>query len=94
MTRFTSSSGRLVSTRVPNPPRPWLRPEHILATADVRRLCGKPGPPVDRHTLLRWRASRGFPAPVRVIRQAKGQALELWDRRDVVAWLKANPPVQ
>lgn len=65
----------------------------ILSTADVRRLCGKPGPPIDRHTLINWRAKRGFPEPMRVIRQPKGQALELWDRRDVRQWLKENPPV-
>jgi hypothetical protein len=71
-----------------------MLPRHILSTAEVRRLCGRPGPPIDRHTLLRWRAGRGFPDPVRVIRQGRGQRLELYDKRDVVAWLKANPPVQ
>jgi hypothetical protein len=75
---------------VPDPDR-MVRAGDILAATDVRRLCGISHG--DRHTLKRWRATRAFPDPVRVIRQRKGTALELWDRRDVKTWLKANPPV-
>lgn len=71
------------------PPRPWIHPRDILLAADVRRLCGI----TTRRTLLRWRATKGFPEPFRVIRQRRGVDLELWDRRDVKAWLKANPSV-
>lgn len=74
------------------PERPWLHPRHIMLTADVRRLAGG----VSRGTLLRWREVRGFPEPVRSIRVGRGrrsQVVELWDRRDVRAWLRDNPPV-
>lgn len=75
----------------PQPPRPWILPKDILAASDVRRLCNISQS--DRHTLRRWRATKGFPEPIRVIKRKKGQHLELWDRRDVRLWLKANPPV-
>lgn len=70
-----------------------LRAGDILSTMQVRRMCGETGKPIDRHTLIAWRAKRGFPEPVRVIRQPKGQTLELWARADVKAWIKAHPHV-
>lgn len=60
-----------------------------MVTADVRRVCGN----VDRHTLLNWRAKRGFPEPIRAINLKRGQKIEIWDRRDVRRWLKENPPI-
>jgi predicted DNA-binding transcriptional regulator AlpA len=75
---------------MPDPNR-LIRAKDILAAPEVRRLCGIS--PTDRHTLRRWRASRGFPEPIRVLKRKKGQHLELWARPDVKAWLDANPPV-
>lgn len=74
------------------PPRPWVRPADLMLTADVRRLARIRS----RHTLLRWRREKGFPEPVRAIRVGRGkkaQVVEIWDRRDVRAWLAANPPL-
>lgn len=73
-----------------DPPAPWLRPHHILITPDVRRLCGG----ISRSTLIAWRQDRGFPEPVRSIRTGRGvkaQRVDVWDRRDVMLWLKENP---
>lgn len=77
-----------------HPPRPWLRPEHLLLIGDVRRLCKVA--PGSRHTIPRWRRDKGFPGPVRSIRTGRGKKanrIEIWDRREVVAWLRENPPV-
>jgi predicted DNA-binding transcriptional regulator AlpA len=71
-------------------PNRLVKAKDILAAPEVRRMCGIG--PEDRHTLRRWRASRGFPEPIRVLRRKKGQHLELWSRLDVKAWLDANPP--
>jgi hypothetical protein len=81
---------------VPDPPRPWLLPRDLLLTSDVRRMASLNRQPITRHTLIRWRAEKGFPEPVRSIKVGRGrraQTVDLWDRRDVKAWLKANPPV-
>lgn len=56
-----------------------VRPRDIVGTAEVRRMCGG----ITRHTLLKWRADRGFPPPIRKLRQG-----EVWDARDVRAWIK------
>jgi predicted DNA-binding transcriptional regulator AlpA len=76
---------------VSDPQRPWIHPRDILSAADVRRLCGITSQ--DRHTLIRWRANRGFPPPFKSLRQKRGQTFDLWDRREVRQWLKENPPV-
>lgn len=72
-------------------PNRMVKAKDILAAPEVRRLCDISQN--DRHTLRRWRASKGFPEPFRVLKRKKGQHLELWAREDVKAWLKANPPV-
>jgi hypothetical protein len=77
----------------PVPPRPWVKPSDLMLATDVRRLCGIA--PSDRHTMLRWRRDRGFPEPIRTFKVGQGrrkQEIGVWDRRDVRAWLKANPP--
>lgn len=74
-------------------PNRLIRAGDILLASDVRRLCGIA--PDDRHALKRWRASRGFPEPIRAIkasRKRNATVVELWARSDVKAWLKANPP--
>lgn len=76
-------------SHVPDPGR-MIAARDILSAADVRRLSGG----ISRHTLINWRATKGFPAPMRAIKQRRGRDLELWDRRDVKAWLRANPPVE
>lgn len=65
--------------------------DDILTTAATRKLCGIDRN--DRHTLLRWRRTRNFPEPIKVFKQRGGQRLELFDRKAVKAWLKANPPI-
>jgi predicted DNA-binding transcriptional regulator AlpA len=72
-------------------PNRLVKAKDILAAPEVRRLCGIGDE--DRHTLKRWRTSRGFPEPIRVLRRKKGQDLLLWDRNDVKKWLSENPPV-
>lgn len=65
----------------------------LILTAKARELAGKPGPPVSRPTLIRWRQTRGFPEPVaslKVGRGAKAQVVDIYSRADVVAWRKAN----
>lgn len=53
---------------------------HIVSKAEVRKLCGN----ITRHTLISWRETQGFPAPVRNLRLSK---VDLWDAREVRAWL-------
>lgn len=68
------------TVRVPVPPR------DILGNLETRRLAGRAlggRKPVTRATLIRWRETGGFPDPIR-----KVAAGELWDRREVVAWLR------
>lgn len=77
------------------PPAPWLLPSHLMITPEVRKICGLNGQPIQRHTLLNWRARHGFPEPVRSIKVGRGrnaQTVDIYDRRMVRAWLKAHPP--
>jgi hypothetical protein len=65
-------------------PIPW---KDVVGNADVRhtvarRLHGRQKP-IARGTLLRLRETRGFPAPVRELRGG----VELWDARQVRAWI-------
>jgi predicted DNA-binding transcriptional regulator AlpA len=79
----------------PDPERPWILPRDMMLTHDVRRLAGRPGGPIARSTLIRWRQDRAFPEPVRVFKVGQGkrrQLIEVWDRRDVRAWLSEHPP--
>ena len=72
------------------PPRPWVLPRDLLLTADVRRLAGG----VSRQTLIRWRETKGFPEPIRSIKVGTGrnaQTVDIYDRRDVRAWLRDHP---
>lgn len=69
-----------------------MRAGDLILTPDVRRLCGG----IQRSTLIRWRESRGFPEPVRVIKTGRGrkaQSVEIWARPDVRQWLADNPPM-
>ena len=78
----------------PQPPRPWVKPSDLLLIGDVRRLCGVA--PSSRHTIRRWRETKGFPEPIKAIRTGRGKrakVVEIWDRRDVKAWLAENPPM-
>ena len=62
----------------------------IMLTADVRRLAGN----VNRATLLDWRRTKDFPEPFRSIKVGRGrkaQTVDLYDRREVRAWLRAHP---
>lgn len=63
-----------------SPKREPVPPGQIVGVYEVRRLCGG----ISRPTLIRWRTQPGFPEP---IRKLKGN-VELWDARDVRAWLK------
>jgi hypothetical protein len=54
-----------------------LRPRDIVGNAEVRKICGG----VTRHTLIAWRRTHDFPAPVR-----KLECGELWDARQVREW--------
>lgn len=72
------------------PPRPWILPRDLMLSSDVRRLAGN----VARGTLIYWRKHKGFPEPVRSIRVGRGvkaQAVDIYDRRDVRAWLREHP---
>lgn len=68
----------------------------IIGNTQVRRMIGthlRHRKPVTRATLIRYRAE-GFPAPVRTIPGGPGGAgVELWDAREVRAWLVDNRPV-
>lgn len=78
--------------RVYTPPPGYIHYRDIMLTHDVRRVCGG----IARSTLIAWRRDRGFPEPVRSIRAGRGvktQFVDIYDRRQVRAWLKANPPV-
>lgn len=59
----------------------------IIGNQTTRRLCGN----ITRATLIAWRAGRGvpvpFPAPAR-----RTDGTDLWDRREVRAWLRAHRP--
>lgn len=57
-----------------------IPPRHIAGNAEIRHICGG----ITRHTLIAWRKTEGFPEPVRVLRRSK---VELWDARQVRAWL-------
>lgn len=71
-------AGTITARRLTPEPIP---PREIVGNAEVRHLCGD----ISRHTLIRWREQRDFPAPARVLRLSK---TELWDARHVRAWLK------
>jgi hypothetical protein len=60
-------------------------PSELIGNAQVREMCGG----VTRHTLLAWRDTQGFPEPVANI-PGQGSGTEVWDRRQVTAWLKAR----
>lgn len=81
---------------MPDPSR-MVRAGDLIHSTKARELAGKPGPPISRPTLLRWRETRGFPEPVaelKVGRGRKAQTVDVYSRKDVVAWVKANPPMQ
>lgn len=65
----------------PRTTREPLRPRDILGNAEVRKLAGG----ITRHTLLRWRELHAFPEPFKRL-----ECGELWDRREVRAWLDAR----
>jgi hypothetical protein len=67
------------ATRDQARPEP-IPPRHIVGNAEVRRICGG----VTRHTLITWRKSHGFPAPVR-----KLESGEIWDARAVREWWRS-----
>lgn len=74
-----------------------VRAGDLITAAKARELAGKPGPPISRPTLIRWRASRGFPEPVACLPAGRGkrrQTVDIYSRKDVMAWLKANPPME
>jgi hypothetical protein len=80
---LTNAHARSARTAVrKHEPEPLL-PRDIIGGAEVRRMCGG----ITRHTLINWREKRSFPAPVRVLRDTK---VELWDARQVRAWLRAQ----
>ena len=60
-------------------------PREMIGNAQVRDLAGG----ITRHTLLAWRRDQDFPAPVAVV-PGQGSGTEVWDRREVQAWLKAR----
>lgn len=77
----------------------WRIAERELRTNEqVRAMCagqgrrGRPSTkPIDRHTLIKWRAQQDFPGPVLVI-TSSGLPLELWSRSEVEDWLAARRP--
>lgn len=54
----------------------------LIGNQAVRGLCGG----ITRPTLIAWRESHGFPAPVLQIDRT-----EVWDARQVIDWLAAQP---
>lgn len=64
-------------------PPPCLHPTHIISASQIRQLAGIR----QRNTLIRWRRDRDFPAPIRTVPGPGGQ-VELWDIREVRAWLQ------
>lgn len=63
---------------------PCINPRDIIANSQVRKLCGG----IARGTLIRWRATEGFPEPIRKVPGPGSSQVELWDRRQVKAWMK------
>lgn len=63
----------------------WRTVRRQLRTvAEVCELAG-----ITRHTLIKWRRGREFPAPVLSF-PSKGGQLELWSRTEVEDWLEAH----
>jgi predicted DNA-binding transcriptional regulator AlpA len=56
-----------------------IPPDDIISTPEVRELAGI----LSRHTLIDWRERRAFPEPFKRV----GGRVELYDRREVQAWL-------
>ena len=65
-------------------------PGEIIAASQVRELCGIK----TRNTLIAWRKTRDFPAPIASVPGPSSSPLELWDRRHVQAWLKEQKRLQ
>lgn len=66
-----------------------IPPRQIVGNQEVRKMCGG----ITRTTLLAWRRTEAFPTPIRTL--AGTPKTELWDARQVRAWLKqraADPP--
>lgn len=76
-------------TRKLDPP---VRPRDLMSNLAVRKLLGRElradKKPINRHTLLRWRVSEGFPAPLRTPYVER----ELWDKTAVSEWLERRRP--
>lgn len=68
-------------------PARMVRVVDLVGNAGVRRLVGKhlnpSGKAITRHRLLRLRANREFPPPIKTL-----DKFEVWDRADVKDWLK------
>ena len=65
--------------------------QDIIGNIEVRTLAGREleqRKPITRATLIRWRDLHDFPEPFRVLKGTPHT--ELWDRREVVAWLRAR----
>lgn len=60
-------------------------PREVRTNAQVRRMCGN----ITRHTLIRWRASQGFPEPLMTIKET-AKPIELWSRTEVEDWLRSR----
>lgn len=69
-----------------------IPPDEVIDSVTVRWLArraavqprrSRRSASVSRNTLIRWRESRGFPAP---FKQTEG-GVELWDAREVRAWI-------
>jgi hypothetical protein len=74
------------------PARPTIPIHEIVGAAQVRNLAsGRRHKPISRHTLIAWREG-DFPKPIRTLEGAGpgGSDVELWDGREVRAWLKAR----
>lgn len=68
-------------------PRLDLHPDDLLGNEAARQLCAHylgQDTPVTRATLAKWRRSSGFPAPLPCARAG----VELWDARQVRAWVQ------
>jgi predicted DNA-binding transcriptional regulator AlpA len=63
-------------------PPPCLHPQDIISAQQVREYAGIS----QRSTLIRWRKERGFPEPITSV-PGPGGPVELWDAREVRAWL-------